>query len=131
MFSFFDLSTPAKRFRLVAVAEAVTWAWLIVGMILKRVNDDPEAIRLPGSTHGAVFVLFVIIALVTAYQLKWNAVTWDIRLGGLRIPVPIVTLLALASSVPPFGTVVFEWWAKRNGHLAELSTGEPATEAAA
>ncbi|MBD0864012.1 DUF3817 domain-containing protein [Gordonia sp. zg691] len=131
MLSFFDLRTPAKRFRLVAVAEAITWAWLLVGMVLKRVNDDPEAIAMPGATHGAVFVLFVIVALVTAFQLKWNAVTWELSVGSRRIGVPIVTLLALASSVPPFGTIVFEWWARRNGYLAELSTAAPARQATA
>ncbi|GAC54810.1 hypothetical protein GOAMI_38_00070 [Gordonia amicalis NBRC 100051 = JCM 11271] len=131
MLSFFDLTTPAKRFRFVAVAEAITWAWLIVGMILKRVNDDPEAIALPGATHGAVFVIFVIVALITAFQLKWNAVKWELPLGGRRIGIPIVTLLALASSVPPFGTIVFEWWAKRNGHLAELSAGRSPQQATA
>lgn len=130
MLSFFDLTTPAKRFRFIAVAEAITWAWLIVGMILKRVNDDPEAIALPGAVHGAVFIVFVLVSLVSHFQLKWNAVTWDLRLGGLRIAVPVVTLLALVSSIPPFGSLVFEWWAKRNGHLAELSATEPVAEAA-
>ncbi len=102
----FDVSTPAKRFRLVAVAEAITWAALIVAMIIKRVADQPEAIFYPGLIHGIVFVAFCVVALLTARALKWNLV---------------VTGLALLSSLPPFGTLVFEWWAARNGHLAELS----------
>ncbi|WP_431309375.1 DUF3817 domain-containing protein [Gordonia sesuvii] len=102
-----DLSTPAKRFRLVAIWEAVTWAALIVAMIIKRVFDNDEAIAIPGMVHGvAGFMLFVVVALITARALKWS-------IG--------VTALALASSIPPFGTLVFEWWARRNGHLAELS----------
>lgn len=131
MLSFFDLTTPAKRFRLVAVAEAITWAILLVAMVVKRVNDDDEAIAKPGMIHGVVFVIFVVVALITAVQLKWNAVKWELPLGSRRIGIPIVTLLALASSIPPFGTIVFEWWARRNGHLAELSEGRSSRRATA
>lgn len=102
----FDLSTPARRFRFVAVAEAITWAILIVAMVIKRVFDNEDAIFVPGMLHGIVFMAFVVVTLLTAFALRWP---------------PMVTLFALASSLPPFGTLVFEWWARRNGHLAELS----------
>ena len=131
MLSFFDLTTPAKRFRFVAVAEAITWADLLDAMVDKRVNDDDEAIAKPGMIHGIVFVIFVVVALITAMQLKWNAVKWELPVGSRRIGIPIVTLLALVSSLPPFGTIVFEWWARRNGHLAELSTDRAPRQATA
>lgn len=108
MTHFFDLSTPAKRFRFVAVLEAVTWAALLVAMFFKWVLGFTEAVAVPGMVHGIVFIAFVLISLVTAVSLKWDAK---------------VTALALVSSIPPFGTLVFEWWAARSGHLAELSTG--------
>ncbi|MBF6215579.1 DUF3817 domain-containing protein [Nocardia puris] len=108
MGNFFDLSTVAKRFRFIAVLEAISWALLIVGMVFKRL---PEPVLWPvkvfGMTHGIVFVLFLLVTLVTARELSWN---WK------------VTVAALVSSIPPFATVVFEIWAARNGHLAELST---------
>jgi len=106
MKNFFDLSTPAKRFRFVAIVEAVTWAALIVAMIVKRVADMDSAIRIPGMVHGIVFVIYVLLALLTARALKWN----------LK-----VLALALVASIPPFFTVWFEVWARRNGHLGELS----------
>ncbi len=112
MKSIFDLSTPAKRFRFVAILEAITWFALIIAMIVKRVADNPGAVQVPGMVHGIVFIAFVVISFVTAAALKWNAK---------------VTVLALVSSIPPFGTLVFEWWAARNGHLAELSAGAPVT----
>ena len=115
----------------VAVAEAITWAVLLVAMVVKRVNDDDEAIAKPGMIHGIVFVIFVVVALITAMQLKWNAVKWELPVGSRRIGIPIVTLLALVSSLPPFGTIVFEWWARRNGHLAELSTDRAPRQATA
>lgn len=103
----FDLSTVAKRFRFIAVLEAISWLLLIIGMVFKRI---PEPVLWPvkvfGMTHGIVFVLFVITAIVAARELGWSAKT---------------TVLALASSLPPFCTVLFEIWAVRTGQLGELS----------
>ncbi|WP_406271166.1 DUF3817 domain-containing protein [Nocardia sp. NBC_00881] len=103
----FDLSTVAKRFRFVAVLEAISWVFLIVGMVFKRL---PEPVLWPvkvfGMTHGIIFVLFVITAIVAARELGWNAKT---------------IVLALLSSIPPFCTVLFEVWAVRAGRLGELS----------
>lgn len=112
---FFDFSTPAKRFRFVAILEAITWFALIIAMIVKRVADNDGAVQVPGMVHGIVFIAFVAISFLTAKALAWNVK---------------VTGLALVSSIPPFGTLVFEWWAARNGHLAELSTGSAPTSPA-
>lgn len=105
--TFLDVSTPAKRFRLIAIWEAITWAILLVAMFFKWVLGFEQAVRIPGMLHGiAGFVPFVLIALVTAGTLGWNLKT---------------TFWALVSSVPPFGTIIFERWALKNGHLDELS----------
>ena len=107
MTNILDVSTPAKRFRLIAIWEAVTWLALLIAMFFKWVLGHEEAIAIPGMVHGvAGFIPFVLIAVVTAFSLKWDVKT---------------TFLALVSSVPPFGTIVFERWAVRTGRLAELS----------
>lgn len=107
MGNFFDLSTVAKRFRFIAVLEAISWVFLIVGMVFKRL---PEPVLWPvkvfGMTHGIIFILFVITAILAARELAWNTKT---------------TVLALLSSIPPFFTVLFEVWAVRAGKLGELS----------
>jgi integral membrane protein len=112
----FDLSTVAKRFRFIAVLEAISWVLLIIGMVFKRI---PEPVMWPvkvfGMTHGIVFVLFVISAIVAARELGWNAKT---------------TGLALLSSLPPFCTVLFEIWAVRTGQLCELSNADSAESGA-
>ncbi|MFE7746488.1 DUF3817 domain-containing protein [Nocardia sp. NPDC057455] len=112
----FDLSTVAKRFRFVAVLEAISWFLLIIGMVFKRI---PEPVLWPvkvfGMTHGIVFVLFVIAAIVAARELGWSAKT---------------TVLALLSSIPPFCTVLFEVWAVRSGQLGELSNAGSAESGA-
>lgn len=109
MSNFFDLRTTARRFRFIAVLEAITWLALLIAMFFKWVLGHTEAVAVPGMVHGIVFVVFVIVSIITAMSLKWTSK---------------ITLLALVSSIPPFGTLVFERWAVRNGHLGELS--EPA-----
>ena len=85
-----------------AIAEAVTWLALLIAMFFKWVLGHEEAIAIPGMTHGIVFVVYIVVALFTAWRLKWNLIT---------------TGLALVASIPPFGTLVFEVWAKRKGYL--------------
>lgn len=103
----FDLSTVAKRFRFIAWLEGISWVFLIVGSVLKRL-DDPITwpVKVFGMTHGIIFILFVITAIVAARELSWK---------------PLTTVLALLSSIPPFFTVLFELWAVRTGKLGELS----------
>jgi len=113
MGDFFDLSTVAKRFRFVAVAEAISWAGLLIAMCFKYIPDhgNKTGVQIFGMVHGLVFIAFVLVTVVTARALKWT---------------PALTLLALASSIPPFCTVVVERYAARTDRLAELSVTAPA-----
>jgi integral membrane protein len=98
--------TPARvatAFRVVAVAEALSWLGLLAGMYLKYVPETTEAgVHVFGPIHGAVFVAYVVVALVAARVLRWSLPT---------------TLLALAASVPPLATVWFQRRASRSGLL--------------
>src|SRR3954463_10700508 len=97
------LSTSAGRFRLFALAEAVSWAGLLIGMLFKYVLSDNEiGVKVFGPIHGFVFVVYVLTALLASAALKWEGRT---------------TVLALLASIPPFGTIVFERWAVRTGKL--------------
>ncbi len=111
MRSIFDLSTVAKQFRFVAWLEAFTWAALLVGMAFKYIPepDNDAAVAVVGMVHGIAFMAYVVIAIVAAVKLKWQ--WW-------------VALLALAASIPPFTTVLFEVWAARSGRLGELSRSD-------
>jgi integral membrane protein len=94
---------PLVLFRRVAIAEAVTWALLLVGMFLKYVTDTTEVgVRIGGMLHGVVFVAFCVTTVVVAVDQRWS-------LGR--------TLLGLVSAVPPFATVLFDWYAERRGWL--------------
>ena len=95
--------TVARVFRVVALAEAVTWALLLAGMFVKWVLGTSEVgVQVAGPIHGAVFVAYVLVTLVA-----WRVLRWDLR----------TTALALVASVPPFTTVWFERWAVRTGRL--------------
>ncbi|MCF8569360.1 DUF3817 domain-containing protein [Gordonia sp. HY002] len=111
MKDFFTLTTPAKCFRFIAVVEAITWAALLIGMAFKYGGGFDTAVRIPGMAHGAAFVAYLVITLWAAYALKWNLKT--LVLAGL-------------AAIPPFFSVWFEVWARRNGHLGELSHGATA-----
>lgn len=98
--------TAVQLFRAVAVAEALTWVGLLAGMYVKYVPETSEVgVQVFGPIHGAVFVLYVAVTLLTARALRWS---------------PGTALLALAASVPPFATVAFEVWARRTGRLGTV-----------
>lgn len=95
--------TVATAFRVVAVAEACSWIGLLIGMFVKYVPETSEiGVKIFGPVHGAVFVAYVLVALLAARTFRWS---------------PLTTLLALAASIPPLVTVWFERWATRRGAL--------------
>lgn len=94
----------ARTFRYVAFAEALSWLGLLVGMAFKYlVEPGTEAgVAFFGPVHGAMFVLYLVVAVAAALHFRWSR--------G-------VALLALLASIPPFATAVFEIWAARTGRL--------------
>lgn len=92
-------------FRVVATAEAVSWAGLLVGMLFKYVVVGKEiGVQVFGPIHGTVFLLYVGTTAVVVRRFGWGRWT---------------TLWALAASVPPFATLAFEVWADRTGRLTD------------
>ncbi|MET0766470.1 MAG: DUF3817 domain-containing protein [Aeromicrobium sp.] len=96
-------------FRTLAIAEAVSWALLLVAMFCKWILESEPlglaegGVPQAGMLHGIVFVLYIAAALVSALTFKWNLTT---------------TVLALAASIPPLFTIWFESWADRTGRLS-------------
>ncbi|WP_018683005.1 DUF3817 domain-containing protein [Actinokineospora enzanensis] len=105
------MSTPAGRFRAVALAEAVSWIGLLAGMFVKYFTDYGDlGVRIFGSVHGAVFVAYVLVTFFTSRQQGWNRRT---------------TLWALVCSVPPLATLIYERWALRTGKLDPVGERRP------
>lgn len=93
-----------RGFSIVAIIEAVTWTGLLAGMYFKYVPETTElGVRIFGSLHGAAFICYVLITIIVARQQRWRT-RWT-------------TVVALAASIPPFGTLAFEFWARKTGLL--------------
>ncbi|WP_104168690.1 DUF3817 domain-containing protein [Arthrobacter sp. SX1312] len=106
---------PRTLFRTVAVAEAVTWAFLLLGMFLKYVTRTTEAVVPPaGAVHGFVFLCFVATTVFIWINQRWSVVTG---------------LLGLASAVVPFATIPYERWIESRGQLAGTWRLAPGAEA--
>lgn len=96
-------SLGARVLRTVAIAEACSWAGLLIGMFVKYVVVfDEVGVKVFGPIHGVLFVAYVVVAVLVARTFGWSART---------------TLLALLASIPPLATVWFERWARRTGKL--------------
>lgn len=117
----FDIRSTAGRFRLVALAEAVSWVGLLVGMYFKYLGSPRTEIgvKIFGMAHGLVFIAFVITALLAGIAYKWGVATW---------------LLALLGSIVPLGSVIFLIWADRaaklGGGQAAVASSQPRDSAA-
>ncbi|MEN3219498.1 DUF3817 domain-containing protein [Mycolicibacterium porcinum] len=111
MTSSFDLRTVAGWFRLIALAEAVSWAGLLVGMYFKYLGSPRTEIgvKVFGPIHGGIFIGFVVAAVLVGLARKWGVGTW---------------VLALLASIVPLGSVIFVMWADRTARLG--SGPEPA-----
>jgi integral membrane protein len=95
--------TVAIVVRAVAIAEACSWVGLLIGMYVKRVLGSSEVgVQVLGPIHGAIFIAYVLVALLAARALRWT---------------PRTTTLALVASVPPLATLWFERWAARTGRV--------------
>ncbi|MEH3034523.1 MAG: DUF3817 domain-containing protein [Aeromicrobium erythreum] len=107
--------TPADQqrqmrtiFRVVAFAEAVSWGLLLVAMFFKWiVQDDPNTgleggVPIAGPIHGVIFLAYVAVCFAARRTFGWSTRT---------------LLVALACSIPPFFTAVFEVKADRRGLL--------------
>ena len=97
-------SKAALVFRVAAVAEAFSWAGLLIGMYFKYALHSAHEGGVPvlGMVHGVIFIAYVLISLAVFRPLGWK---------------PATLVLALLASIPPLSTWWFEKWALRTGKL--------------
>lgn len=96
--------TARALFRAAALAEAVTWTLLLVGLFLKYVTHSTEiGVRIGGGIHGFVFLCYVGTTCFT-----WINQKWPTRTG----------VLAVVSAVVPYATIPMEKSLDRRGLLS-------------
>ena len=68
-----DPVTPHRLFRVLALAEAVTWTLLILGMIGKyalHLGDWPVSVG--GGIHGFVFLSYCAVVVIVWIDARWS-----------------------------------------------------------
>ena len=85
---------PIRAFRMIALAEGTSFLILLcIAMPMKYMMGMPLAVRIAGSIHGLLFLLYVakLAKLRAAYQ-------WDNRFS----------VQAFVASILPFGTFLLD-----------------------
>ena len=104
-----------RIFRLLAIAEAFSWAALLTGMYFKWIARTTElGVEIAGPIHGALFIGYGVAALVL-----WRLQRWPF----------LVALFAGLSAVFPSPRCCLNAGRDRRGYLA--AAGTTASEAAA
>jgi len=82
-----------SKFRLVAIAEAVTYLALLAAVVLYRVLDGPDFIGFLGPVHGIVFLVYLVLVLQIRESQGWD-------LGQ--------TIVVIVAAAVPFGGFLVE-----------------------
>lgn len=109
-----NFRTALGRLRLMGLCEGISWAFLLTAMAFKYgpgLSDEAHAagvtaVRIVGSIHGGLFVVYLIAVLNAWVEMRW---------GFGR------AFLAGLVSFPPFGTFLFDGSLKRE----QLDSGSP------
>jgi integral membrane protein len=94
--------SPDRLYRVLAIAEAITWTILIGAIIARAVGVPGVVVTIGGGIHGFVFLAYGATALLVAVNQRWH-------IG--------VAVLAVASAVVPYATIPMEIWLHRTGRL--------------
>jgi integral membrane protein len=86
--------TALRQLRAVALLEGASFVILLfIAMPLKYLADLPLAVRIVGSVHGLLFLMFMAALSRAGRVHGWPLRRW---------------LLAFVSSIVPFGTFIFD-----------------------
>lgn len=94
--------TPRLLFRVVAIAEAVTWTLLIAGLVLRATTGWALGVTIGGGIHGFVFLAYAGVALLVGIDRRWR---------------PGLVVLAVASAIVPYATIPVDIAFDRRGRL--------------
>ena len=84
-----------KLFRAVALMEATSFLALLLATVVKHTGGTEVAVQVLGPAHGALFLLYVALALAIRREAGWNL---------------IATVLVLLGAVLPLGGYAVDRW---------------------
>ena len=103
------MGTPVRRLRAISILEGISYLVLLgIAVPLKYLADIPEAVRLVGSLHGALTILFLLAVIHV-----WVARRWPL----------VRVVVALVASVIPFGAFALDSRLRREERLELASRG--------
>ena len=83
-----------RVFRMIALAEGISFLTLLgIAMPMKYFMGMPEVVRVVGSIHGGLFMLYVGLLAVVHFRHRWSL---------------LFSLYAFVASIIPFGTFVLD-----------------------
>lgn len=105
----FTESEAWMLFRMAAFGEAIGWTLLIIGIGIEKYLTPGvhAAVPIAGRIHGTIFFAYLAACLVLYPSLGWSRRK---------------ALVALALSVPPYGSLVFEQYAAHKRHANGFKT---------
>lgn len=76
-----------NTFRLVSFLEGLSYILLLfIATPIKYLKDDPSYVKMLGMPHGILFLLYIVLAIVIAKEMKWDTKTLGIVLVASLIP---------------------------------------------
>jgi len=81
-----ERTSVTRWFRVVAVAEAISWLALIVATVVKYAADAPLGVHVLGPIHGGLFLAYVVLALEVRRRRQWDGRTLLIVLAESIVP---------------------------------------------
>jgi integral membrane protein len=95
--------TPRGLYRVLSIAEAITWTLLIIGLLAKYVVAPGEngdlVLRVTGTIHGFVFLSYGATAILVGINQRWK---------------PLLTVGAVGTAVVPYATIPFDRWLEKH-----------------
>ena len=83
-----------RVFRMIGLAEGSSFLTLLfIAMPMKYFMGMPEVVKVVGSIHGALFVLYVGLLAAIHFRQRWSS---------------MFSLYALVASIIPFGTFMLD-----------------------
>lgn len=79
---------PVRQLRIIGFIEGVSFMILFfIAMPLKYFADSPMMVKIFGSIHGVLFLIYVVASLRAAQYRKWNMKWLAVVLAASLIPI--------------------------------------------